>query len=94
MGTNPDEIIIGLRLPPNFTPRGLLLVRPNDPGGPVVANDPQFVYQTPKWDLWGKEVLLQEEMITGQHTTNIAVWETGISQPRVVAQGTWPHWLP
>jgi len=91
---NPDEIIIGLRLPPDFTSRGLLLVRPNDPGGPIVANDPQFLYQTPKWDLWGKEVLLQEEMITGLHTTDIAIWETGMTQPHVVAQGTWPHWLP
>ncbi len=91
---NPDEIIIGLRLPPDFTSRGLLLVGPNDPGGPTVARDPQFIYQTPKWDPWGNEVLFQEEMITGQHITNIAVWETGMTKPRVVAQGTWPHWLP
>ena len=91
---NPDEIIIGLKLPPDFTSRGLLLVQPNNPGGPVVAHDPQFVYQTPIWNPWGNEVLFQEEMITGQHTTNVAIWETGMSQPRVVAQGTWPHWLP
>jgi hypothetical protein len=91
---NPEEIIIGLKLPPDFTSRGLLLVRPNDPGGPTVARDPQFVYQTPKWDPWGNEVLFQEELITGQHITNIATWETGLTQPRVVVQGTWPHWLP
>ncbi|HUH99079.1 MAG TPA: hypothetical protein VLZ89_17090 [Anaerolineales bacterium] len=91
---DPNEIIIGLKLPPDFTSRGLLLVQPNDPGGPTVARDPQYVYQTPKWDPWGNEVLFQEEMISGQHTTNIALWEMGMSQPRVVAQGTWPHWLP
>jgi len=91
---NPDEIIIGLRLPPDFTSRGLLLVQPNNPGGPVVAHDPQFSYQTPLWDLWGNEVLFQEEMIIGQHTTDIAIWGEGMKQPRVIAQGTWPHWLP
>ncbi len=91
---NPDEIIIGLKFPPDFTSRGLLLVSPDNPGGPTVARDPQFIYQTPKWDPWGNEVLFQEEMITGQHLTNVAVWETGMFQPRVVAQGTWPHWLP
>jgi len=91
---NPDEIVIGLKLPPDFTSRGLLLVQPNDLGGPVVAHDPQFFYQTPKWDPWGGDVLFQEEMITGQHTTNIAVWKDGMAQPRVVTQGTWPHWLP
>ncbi len=36
---NPDEIIIGLRLPPDFTSRGLLLVQPNNLGGPTVARD-------------------------------------------------------
>ena len=91
---NPDEIIIGLRLPPDFTSQGLLLVGPNNPGGPTVASDPQFIYQTPKWDPWGNEVLFQEEMVTGQHTTNVAIWEEGMTQPRVVVQGTWPHWLP
>ena len=69
-------------------------MRPNDPGGPTVAHDPQFIYQTPKWDPWGNEVLFQEEMITGQHITNVAIWKEGMTQPRVVAQGTWPHWFP
>ncbi|HUI89929.1 MAG TPA: hypothetical protein VLX61_14520 [Anaerolineales bacterium] len=91
---NPNEIIIGLKLPPDFTSRGLLLVQPNDLGGPMVANDPRFIYETPIWDPWGNDVLFQEEMITGQHTTDVAVWQEGMSQPHIVAQGTWPHWLP
>ncbi len=91
---NPHDIVLGTRVAPNFTSRGLWLVQPDLLGGPMIANDPNYIYQSPKWDMWGNELIFQQEEINGQHNSGIGLWSKGMKRPLVLAQGMSPHWLP
>jgi hypothetical protein len=93
---SPDahDIIVGMRLPPDFTSRGLWLAQVDMLGGPMIARDPNYIYQSPKWDLSGSQLLFQQEEIKGEHTESVLLWKSGTEQGQVIAQGYSPHWLP
>lgn len=91
---NSYDIVLGTRVAPNFTSRGLWLVQPDLLGGPVIASDPNYIYQGPKWDMQGNELVFQQEEIIGAHNSGIDLWSKGMKKPLVLAQGTAPHWLP
>jgi Tol biopolymer transport system component len=91
---NGQDIILGMRVPPDFASRGLWLAQPDLLGGPMIAQDPNYIYQTPKWNAWGTQLVFEEEEIRGQHNSNITIWESSMAQPEVIAQGSAPHWLP
>ena len=53
---NSQDIVLSMRVPPDFTSRGLWLAQPDVLGGPMIAQDPNYIYDALKWDLWGKEL--------------------------------------
>jgi hypothetical protein len=81
-------------VPSDFTSRGLWLAQPDVLGGPMIAQDPHYIYGGLKWNMSGNQLLFQQEEITGAHDTEIDLWFKGMMQPLVLAQGTSPHWLP
>ena len=91
---NSHDIILGMRVPPDLTSLGLLLAQPDVLGGPMIAQDPHYIYSGAKWNMWGDQLLFQQEEITGAHNTEIDLWSKGMTQPRVLTQGISPHWLP
>jgi Tol biopolymer transport system component len=91
---NSQDIVLGMRVPSDFTSRGLWLAQPDVLGGPMIAQDPHYIYGGLKWNMSGNQLLFQQEEITGAHDTEIDLWFKGMMQPLVLAQGTSPHWLP
>ena len=91
---NPQDIVLSMREPPDFTARGLWMAQPDLLGGPMIAQDPNYIYDALKWDTWGNELIFQQEKIKGGYTSQIDLWTQGMMQPLILAQGASPHWLP
>lgn len=68
-----------------------------DPGlldGIVIADDPAYTYNSPRWDPWGEGLLFQQFNLRGAYKPEIVYWQTGMTEPVVLAEGIMPHWLP
>ena len=51
---NSQHIVLSMRQPPDYTARGLWMAQPDVLGGPMIAQDPNYVYDALKWDTMGK----------------------------------------
>jgi WD40 repeat protein len=91
---NEDELIIGLRPNPAIPSTGLWLVDPRLLEGQMFAQEENYSYYAPRWDAWGKAVIFQQIRLGAAYRTEIALWEPGLSAPRVIAEGFSPRWLP
>jgi hypothetical protein len=70
------------------------MAQPDVLGGPMIAQDPNYVYDAPLWNRWGNDLIFQQERIKGGYISQIDLWSKGMVQPVVLAQGASPHWLP
>jgi dipeptidyl aminopeptidase/acylaminoacyl peptidase len=91
---NEDELILGLRPNPEDPSTGLWLVDPGLLEGQMFAQEASYSYYAPRWDPWGKAVVFQQIRLGAAYRTEIALWEPGLSAPRVIAEGFSPRWLP
>jgi hypothetical protein len=90
-----DQIVLGLQFNTNDPTQSLLLMNPDmQEGGESITNDPNMVYNTPRWNQWGTALIFQQIKLKEVHVPEIAVWMPGFKKPQVLAQGLWPHWLP
>jgi hypothetical protein len=85
---------MGMRIEPDLPSRGLWLTQSDVLGGPMFANDPNYIFNTPKWDMWGTALIFQQIRLKVVQAPEIAVWMPGFNKPQVLAQGSSPHWLP
>ena len=67
---NSQYIVLSMRVPPDFISRGLWMAQADVLGGPMIAQDPNYLYDAPKWDLWGNELIFQQEKLKGEHTSS------------------------
>jgi Tol biopolymer transport system component len=91
---NSQAIVLSMREPPDFIARGLWMAQPDVLGGPMIAQEPNTIYDSPKWDLGGNELIFQQEKLKEGNISEIDLWTKGMMQPFVLGQGASPHWLP
>jgi hypothetical protein len=60
----------------------------------VIAEQPDYIYNNPRWDPWGWALVFQQFRLKGVYEPEIALWLPGFEQPRVLAEGLLPQWLP
>jgi hypothetical protein len=89
-----DQLIIGMRPLPDDPSHGLWLIDIDTIGGTTVAYKRDITYQTPRWDLWGRAILFQQFRLGEAAQPQISFWESGMDEPRIVADGLSPSWLP
>jgi hypothetical protein len=70
------------------------LVDPAALGGQVIAGQPDYAYNNPQWDPWGRALVFQQFKLKGSYKPEIGMWMPGLKEPRVLAEGIMPHWLP
>jgi hypothetical protein len=89
-----DELVVGLRFEENSSAEALWLIDPFKREGPTIASQPDYVYDAPSWDPWGKALIFQQFNLRGAYKPEIDLWKRGMEAPKVVAEGIMSHWLP
>lgn len=89
-----NKILIGLRPMANDPYMALLLMDPYNRDGQAIADRPEYAYNNPYWDPWGRALVFQQFRLKGVHKPEVAIWMPGFDQPQVLAEGLMPHWLP
>ena len=62
--------------------------------GILIADDPNYTYNSPSWDPWGNALVFQQFNLRGQYKPEISFWQSGMTEPTVIAEGILPQWLP
>lgn len=68
-----------------------------DPGfleGIVVTNNPEYTYNSPRWDPWGSALVFQQFKLRGQYKPEIGLWMSSTGEAVILTEGLMPHWLP
>jgi Tol biopolymer transport system component len=89
-----NQLLMGMRPNPDQPAVGLWLIDLTTLGGPAIADTEGLVCQAPSWDAWGKSIVFQQFQLGQAASSEISFWQSGMDQPRVLAQGLSPCWLP
>lgn len=89
-----ERAVLSLRADEEKPTQVLWVFDPNLLDGIIVANDPEYTYNSPQWDPWGNALLFQQFKLKGQYRPEIGLWQEGTIQSEVIAEGILPQWLP
>jgi hypothetical protein len=89
-----NSLVIGLRFDEKTPLEALWLIDPVTLGGQVIADQPEYTYNNPQWDPWGRALVFQQFKIRGIYTPEIGLWMPGFDEPRTLAEGIMPQWVP
>jgi WD40 repeat protein len=89
-----NTLVIGLRPTANNPEEVLWLMNPSTLDGLTIVDQPGYIYNNPVWDPWGKALLFQQFKLKGVYKPEIGLWMPDVKEPRILAQGIMPHWLP
>jgi hypothetical protein len=89
-----EKAILGFRAGEDKPSQILWLFDPALLEGVIIADQPEYTYNSPQWDPWGNAVLFQQFKLKGAFNPEIGIWQPGFSEPLILTQGLMPHWLP
>jgi Tol biopolymer transport system component len=89
-----DKLIIGLQLAQEKPAKSLLFMDPATRDGQVIADHPDYIYNNPRWDPWGRALIFQQLKLKGEYEAEIGLWEPGLEEPRLLVKGLLAHGLP
>lgn len=89
-----DLLVIGLQFEENNPAKALWLMDPVSLEGMIIANQPDYTYHNPQWDPWGNAIIFPQFKLKGVYKPEFVIWIPGMDEPRILAEGIMPHWLP
>ncbi len=89
-----SAVLLGMRAGGDDPAQVFWLFNPGRLDGIIIADQPDYAYNSPRWDVWGDSLVFQQFKLKGVYKPEIGVWSSGMSEPRVIAEGLMPHWLP
>jgi Tol biopolymer transport system component len=89
-----ERAVLSLRANEENPTQVLWVFDPTLLDGIIIANDPEYTYNSPQWDPWGNALLFQQFKLKGQYKPEIGLWQDGTSQSKIITQGILPQWLP
>ena len=89
-----DMVVVGFRAGNDKPAEVFWLLNPGILEGIVIADEPDYTYNSPLWDPWGEALIFQQFKLHGALKPEIGLWKSGFSDPIILAQGIMPHWLP
>ena len=88
-----EKAVLGFRAGEDKPSQILWLFDPAMLEGVIIADQPEYTYNSPQWDPWGNAVLFQQFKLKGAFNPEIGLWQPGFNEPLLLAQGLMPHWL-
>ncbi len=92
--TVDNNVVLGKRADGDKPAQEFWLFDPGRLDGIVIAGQPDYAYNSPRWDVWGSALVFQQFKLKGVYKPEIGIWKTGFREPLVIAEGLMPHWLP
>lgn len=89
-----DSVVLGFRSSDDKPAQVFWLFDPGILDGIIIADQPDYTYNSPLWDPWGKALISQQFKLRSAFKPEIGLWKSGFSEPLIVAEGIMPHWLP
>jgi dipeptidyl aminopeptidase/acylaminoacyl peptidase len=68
-----------------------------DPGlleGIIITDEPEYTYNSPRWDPWGNALVYQQFKLRGQYKPEVGLWRGETGEAMILAEGLMPRWLP
>jgi dipeptidyl aminopeptidase/acylaminoacyl peptidase len=90
----PDSVVAGFREGKDKPEEVFWLFDPSLLEGIIIADQPDYTYNSPRWDPWGTALIFQQFKLHSVFKPEIGLWKTGFNEPLILAQGIMPHWLP
>ena len=89
-----DSVVLGFRMSDDKPAQVFWLFDPGILDGIIIADQPDYTYNSPRWDPWGGALIFQQFKLRSAFKPEIGLWKSGFSEPLIVAEGIMPHWLP
>jgi len=89
-----DSVVLGFRISDDKPAQVFWLFDPGILDGIIIADQPDYTYNSPRWDPWGSALIFQQFKLRSAFKPEIGLWKAGFSEPLIVAEGIMPHWLP
>jgi len=89
-----NNVVLGMRINSDDPAQKFWLFDPSMLDGTVIADQPNYAYNSPCWDIWGAALVFQQFKLKGAFKPEIGLWKPGFQEPLVIAEGFMPHWLP
>jgi Tol biopolymer transport system component len=89
-----ERAVMGFRLSEEQPAQVLWMFNPARLDGILIANEPEYTYNSPQWDAWGNTLVFQQFRLKGVHAPEIGYWQDGFESPKFLTNGILPQWLP
>lgn len=89
-----DRAVLSLRAGEQKPSQVLWVFDPALLDGVVIANDPEYTYNSPQWDPWGSALLFQQFKPKGRYKPEIGLWQSDTNQSTILTEGILPQWQP
>lgn len=89
-----ERAVMGFRLSEEQPAQVLWMFNPARLDGILIANEPEYTYNSPQWDAYGNTLVFQQFRLKGVHAPEIGYWQDGFESPKFLTNGILPQWLP
>lgn len=89
-----ERAVMGFRLSETQPAQVLWMFNPARLDGILIADEPEYTYNSPQWDVYGTTLVFQQFRLKGVNAPEIGYWQDGFDSPKFLTNGILPQWLP
>lgn len=90
----PDRAVLGFRAGEDAPSQILWVFDPGLLEGIIITGEPEYTYNSPRWNPWSNALVYQQFKLRGQYKPEIGLWQSTTGEAVILAEGLMPRWLP